>query len=184
MTILVGLALLALVAVLVAVSLYNSLVRLRVSTDEAWASVEAQLKRRHDLVPNLVETVKGYAAHERGTLEKVTEMRSRAVAATTPAQAAQAEGLLTQALRGLYAVAESYPELKANQNFADLQATLAQTEDAIAGTRQAYNAAVRDLNTRIQSVPANLIAGMYDFRPREFFEIADASERAVPPVRF
>ena len=177
------LGLLALLA-LIAVSLYNSLVSLRVRSDEAWSGIATQLKRRHDLIPNLVETVKGYAAHERGVFERVTEMRSRAMSATTPAQAAQAEGLLGQALRGLYAVAENYPELKANQNFLSLQQSLAETENAIAGSRQAYNGVVRDLNTRIQTVPSSVIAGMFDFRPREFFEIEDAGDRAVPQVRF
>jgi len=169
---------------LVVVGLYNGLVRARVRVDEAWSGIETQLKRRHDLVPNLVETVKGYAAHEKGVLEKVTEMRSRAMAASTPAQAAQAEGLLTQALRGLYAVAENYPDLKANQSFLSLQQTLADTEGAVAGSRQGYNAAVRDLNTRIESVPTNILAGMFGFTRREFFEIADPAERAVPQVRF
>ena len=172
------------VVVLVAVGLYNSLVRLRVRVDQAWSDIETQLKRRHDLVPNLVETVKGYAGHERGTLEKVTEMRSRAMTASGPAQAAQAEGLLSQALRGLYAVAEGYPDLKANQSFLSLQQSLSQTEDAIAGSRGSYNAAVRDLNTRIETVPSNVIAGMFGFQPREFFELQDAADRAVPQVRF
>lgn len=128
--------------------------------------------------------MKGYAAHEQGVLEKVTELRSRAMAATTPAQAAQAEGLLTQALRGLYAVAEGYPDLKANQNFLSLQQTLADTEGAIAGARQGYNAAVRDLNTRVESVPTNLLASSFGFTRREFFEIEDPADRAVPQVRF
>jgi len=170
--------------VIVAIGLYNGLVRLRVGADQAWSDVDTQLKRRNDLIPNLVETVKGYAAHERGVFEKVTEARSRAMGATTPAQAAQAEGMLTQALRGLFAVAEAYPELKANQNFIALQQSLAETENAISGSRQRYNAVVRDLNTRIQTVPSNIIAGMFNFQPREFFEIQDAAERAVPQVRF
>jgi len=168
----------------VAVSLYNGLVRRRVRCDQAWSDIDTQLKRRHDLIPNLVETVKGYAAHERGVFEKVTEMRSRAMGAGTPAQAAQAEGLLTQALRGLFAVAEAYPDLKANQNFLALQQSLAETENLVAGSRGVYNAAVRDLNTRVQTVPANLIANMFNFSPREFFELEDAAERAVPQVRF
>ena len=172
------------VLVLVAVGLYNGLVRARVRVDEAWSGIATQLKRRHDLIPNLVETVKGYAAHEKGVLEKVTELRSRAMAAQTPAQAAQAEGLLTQALRGLYAVAEAYPDLKANQNFLSLQQTLADTEGMIAGARQGYNAAVRDLNTRVESVPTNFIANSFGFTRREFFELEDQAERAVPQVRF
>ena len=170
--------------VLIAISLYNSLVRLRVRADQAWSDIDAQLKRRHDLIPNLVETVKGYAAHERGVFQQVTEARSRAMAATTPAQAGQAEGLLSQALGRLFAVAEAYPELKANQNFLSLQQTLAETENAIAGSRQSYNQVVRDLNTRIETVPTNIIAGMFNFRPRDFFEIQEAAERAVPEVRF
>ena len=170
---------------LVAVALYNGLVRSRVRVDEAWSGIATQLKRRHDLIPNLVETVKGYAGHEKGVLEKVTELRSRAMTAGTPAQAAQAEGLLTQALRGLYAVAENYPDLKANQNFLALQQTLADTEGMIAGARQGYNAAVRDLNTRVESVPTNFIANAFGFTRREFFELEDpAAERAVPQVRF
>jgi LemA protein len=172
------------VLVLVGVGLYNGLVRSRVRVDEAWSGIATQLKRRHDLIPNLVETVKGYAGHEKGVLEKVTELRSRAMAAATPGQAAQAEGLLTQALRGLYAVAEGYPDLKANQNFLSLQHTIADTEGAIAGARQGYNAAVRDLNTRIESVPTNLLASTFGFTRREFFEIEDHAERAVPQVRF
>jgi LemA protein len=181
-----GIILLGIVVVLalVGVGLYNGLVRSRVRVDEAWSGISTQLKRRHDLIPNLVETVKGYAAHERGVLEKVTELRSRAMSATTPAQSAQAEGLLTQALRGLYAVAEGYPDLKANQNFLSLQETLADTEGAIAGARQGYNAAVRDLNTRIESVPSNVVAGAFGFTRREFFELEDQAERAVPQVRF
>ncbi len=170
--------------VLIAISLYNSLVRLRVRADQAWSDIDAQLKRRHDLIPNLVETVKGYAAHERGVFQQVTEARSRAMAATTPAQAGQAEGLLGQALGRLFAVAEAYPELKANQNFLSLQQTLAETENAIAGSRQSYNQVVRDLNTRIETMPSNIIAGMFNFRRRDFFEIQEAAERAVPQVRF
>jgi LemA protein len=173
------------VLALIAVALYNGLVRSRVRVDEAWSGIATQLKRRHDLIPNLVETVKGYAGHEKGVLEKVTELRSRAMAAGTPAQSAQAEGLLTQALRGLYAVAENYPDLKANQNFLSLQQTLADTEGMIAGARQGYNAAVRDLNTRVESVPTNFIASAFGFTKRDFFELEDpAAERAVPQVRF
>ena len=183
MTALVVLGIVVVLA-LIGVGLYNSLVRARVRVDEAWSGISTQLKRRHDLIPNLVETVKGYASHEKGVLEKVTELRSRAMSATTPAQVAQSEGLLTQALRGLYAVAESYPDLKANQSFLSLQQTLAETEGMIAGARQGYNGAVRDLNTRIESVPTNFFAGAFGFTRREFFEIEDPAERAVPQVRF
>jgi LemA protein len=170
--------------VLFVVSLYNKLVSLRVRADATWSDIDTQLKRRHDLIPNLVETVKGYAAHERGVFEQVAEARSRAMGATTPAQSAQAEGLLTQALGRLFAVAEAYPELKANQNFLSLQQTLAGTEDAISGSRRAYNEVVRDLNTRIETAPSNIIASMFNFRRRDFFEIQDAAERTVPQVRF
>jgi len=169
---------------LVAVSLYNKLVGLGVRADGAWANIDTQLKRRHDLIPNLVETVKGYAAHEKGVFQQVAEARSRAMAASTPAQSAQAEGILNQALGRLFAVAEAYPELKANQNFLSLQQTLGDTEDAIAGSRQGYNAVVQDLNTRIQTVPSNIIAGMFNFKAREFFEIKDEADRAVPQVKF
>lgn len=169
---------------LVAVGLYNGLVRLRVRSDEAWADIETQLKRRHDLIPNLVETVRGYAAHERGVFERVAEARSRAMGARTPGEAGAAEGMLTQALRGLLAVAEAYPDLKAHGTFLALQQELAATENALSDSRRTYNAAVRDLNTRLQTVPTNLIAGMFGFQPREFFEIEDAAERRVPPVRF
>ena len=169
---------------LIAVTLYNKLVGLKVQAESSWSDIDTQLKRRHDLIPNLVETVKGYAAHEKGVFEKVTEARSRAMAAQTPAQVSQAEGMLTQALRGLYAVAENYPELKANQNFMALQQSLTQTEDAISGSRRTYNSAVQELNTRIQTVPSNIIAGMFGFQVREFFEIKDEAERAVPQVRF
>ena len=170
--------------VLFAIATYNGLVRLRVRSEEAWSGIETQLKRRHDLIPNLVETVKGYAAHERGVFEKVTEARSRAMAATTPAQSSQAEGMLNVALRGLYAVVENYPELKANQTFMSLQQSLSETENAISGSRQSYNGVVRDLNTKIESFPSNMIAGPFGFKPREFFEIQDPAERAVPQVRF
>jgi LemA protein len=170
--------------VLIAVFLYNALVGLRVRADAAWSDIDTQFKRRHDLIPNLVETVKGYAAHERGVFEEVAEARSRAMGAATPGQVAQAEGMLSQALRGLYAVAENYPELKANQSFMALQQSLSETEDMISGSRRTYNGVVQDLNTRIETVPSNIIAGMFSFKRRDFFEIQDATERAVPQVRF
>jgi LemA protein len=174
---------LAALLVLVGIGLYNGLVRRRVRCDEAWADIETQLKRRHDLVPNLVETVKGYAAHERGVLEQVTELRGRAMGAATPAQAAQAESLLSQALGRLVAVAEAYPALRASENYLALQQALAETEGALAGSRGVYNAAVRELNTRIDTVPANLVAGWFDFRAREFCAVAEPAERATPRVR-
>ncbi len=158
--------------------------QLRVRADNSWSDIDVQLKRRHDLIPNLVETVKGYAAHEKGTFENVARSRSAAMSATSAADRAQAEGQLTQALRGLLAVAEAYPDLKANTQFQSLQQSLAELEEALQNSRRYYNAVVRDLNTRIQSVPSNLIAGMFHFQPRQFFEIADAGERAVPSVKF
>jgi LemA protein len=170
---------------LAVVALYNSLVRLNVQTDNAWADIDVQLKRRHDLIPNVVETVKGYAGHERQTLEAVINARNRAVSVKEagPAERGQAEGALTTALRGLFALAESYPQLRAAENFAQLQATLGQIEEAVQNARRYYNAVVRDLNTRVQQFPSNLVAGMFGFRNREFFEIPDA-EREVPRVAF
>lgn len=165
------------------VGMYNQLVQLRVRTDSAWSDIDVQLKRRHDLIPNLVETVKGYAAHEKGTFENVAKFRSMAMQATTPADKAQAENQLTGALKSLFAVAESYPELKANEEFMQLQAALSQTEDSIQNSRRYYNAVVRDLNTRIQSFPTNILAGMFGFQQRQFFETA-ATDREPVAVKF
>ncbi len=169
---------------LIVVGMYNGLVQLRVRADNAWSDIDVQLKRRHDLIPNLVETVKGYAAHEKGTFENVARYRSAAMAATSAPDRAQAEGQLTQALRGLLAVAESYPDLKANAQFQSLQNSLSEIEDALQNARRYYNAVVRDFNTKIQSFPSNIIAGMFNFQQRQFFEIADAADRAVPNVQF
>jgi LemA protein len=175
----------AAVAVLVlgTVVLYNSLVRLREQADAAWADVDVQLKRRYDLIPNLVETVKGYAGHEKGTLEAVIQARSRAMAAPGPAARSQAEGELAGALRQLFALSESYPELRAAENFRHLQSTLSDLEDAIQNARRYYNAVVRDYNTKIGQVPSNVVARTFGFKERELFELPDA-ERAVPQVRF
>jgi LemA protein len=167
-----------------AILLYNGLVQKRNRVDNAWAQVEVQLKRRHDLVPNLVETVKGYAAHERGTFDSVTQARAAATSAQGPAQAGAAEGILGQALGRLFAVAEAYPELKANQNFLDLQGQLRDTEDKIAISRQVYNDTVLTFNNSIQVFPAVLLAGALGFSKREFFEIEDAAERDAPQVSF
>jgi LemA protein len=175
---------LILLAVLLAVFLiYNSLVQLKVRAEAAWSDIDVQLKRRYDLVPNLVESVKGYAAHERGTLEAVIDARSRAMSAQGPAAKGEAEGMLTGALKSLFALAESYPQLRATENFTHLQHSLASIEDAIQHARRYYNAVVRDLNTRIQQFPSNLVALTFGFRQREFFEIGD-SERSVPRVSF
>jgi LemA protein len=167
-----------------AVLLYNGLVQKRNRVDNAWAQVEVQLKRRHDLVPNLVETVKGYAAHERGTFDSVTQARAAATSAQGPAATGAAEGILSQALGRLFAVAEAYPELKANQNFLDLQGQLRDTEDKIAISRQVYNDTVLTFNNAIQVFPAVLLAGALGFSKREFFEIDDAAEREAPQVSF
>jgi LemA protein len=165
------------------VSAYNGLVQLRVRTEAAWADIDVQLKRRHDLIPNLVETVKGYAAHERTTFERVTEARTRALTASGPAARGQAEGMLTEALRGLFALAENYPQLRAVQNFTQLQTQISEIEDQIQLARRYYNAVVRDLNTRVAQFPSNLVAGLFNFRPREFFE-AGGAERESPQVYF
>ena len=159
--------------------MYNSLVQLRVRCDSSWSDIDVQLKRRHDLIPNLVETVKGYAAHEKGTLENVAKFRSMAMQATTPADKAAAENQLTGALKSLFAVAESYPDLKANQEFMQLQGSLSQVEDTIQNARRYYNAVVRDLNTKIQSFPTNILAGMFGFQVRQFFEVAEADREPV-----
>ena len=179
------LVLLVVAAVIVAIIvLYNGLVRLRVQADNAWADIDVQLKRRHDLVPNLVETVKGYAGHERGTLEAVVQARNQAVSATGPAAKAQAEGELTRALRQVFALAEAYPQLRAAESFAQLQASLGQIEDAIQNARRYYNAVVRDLNTRVAQFPSNFVASAFGFAPREFFELTSEGERQPPQVRF
>jgi LemA protein len=180
--------LILLVAAIIAVAvigIYNALVRLRVQADNAWADIDVQLKRRTDLVPNVVETVKGYAGHERQTLEAVIAARNQAVSAQNagPAERGAAEGALTSALRGLFALAESYPQLRAAENFSQLQATLAQLEDALQSARRYYNAVVRDLNTKVQQFPSNLVASLFGFGNREFFEIPDA-DREVPKVSF
>jgi LemA protein len=180
-----GCCLALVVVVVLAVTQYNRLVRLRNQVDASWAQIDVQLKRRHDLIPNLVETVKGYAAHERSTLEAVTQARNAAVAATGsgPAGRAEAENALTQSLGRLFALAEAYPNLKANENFAALQRELAATEDRIAYARQFYNTAVQTYNTAIQTIPGNLIAGPTGFKAREFFQAPDG-ERGPVQVRF
>jgi LemA protein len=170
-------------AVIAFVVSYNGLVQLRNRIDNAWSQIEVQLQRRHDLIPNLVETVKGYAAHERQTLEAVVQARNNAVQAQGPAEQAQAENVLTGALRQLFAVAEAYPDLKANQNFLNLQEELTSSEDRVAYARQFYNDSVLKYNNKRQSLPSNLIAGMFNFQPREYFEGEDAA-REVPRVQF
>src|SRR5499425_2424515 len=170
--------------VLFGIGMYNSLVRLKVQCDNAWADIDVQLKRRYDLIPNLVETVKGYAAHEKGTLEAVINARNRAMSATGPVEKAQAENQLTGALKSLFALSEAYPQLRAIESFTSLQNTLSQIEDTVQNARRYYNAVVRDLNTKIQQFPTNIFAGMLGFKPREFFEVASTTEREAPKVSF
>jgi LemA protein len=171
------------VAVFLLIGMYNSLVQLRVRTDSAWSDIDVQLKRRHDLIPNLVETVKGYAAHEKGTFENIAKFRSQAMQASSPGDKAVAENQLTGALKSLFAVAENYPELKASEEFTQLQGSLSQTEDTIQNSRRYYNAVVRDLNTKIQTFPTNILSGMFGFQPRQFFEV-DAADREPVAVKF
>jgi LemA protein len=166
------------------VGLYNSLVRLNVQCDNAWADIDVQLKRRYDLVPNLVESVKGYATHEKGTLEAVINARNRAMSATGPADKAQAENVLSGALKSLFALAEAYPQLRAVESFTSLQSSLSEIEDTVQNARRYYNAVVRDLNIKIQQFPTNMVAGMLGFRTREFFELTAPAEREAPKVSF
>ena len=181
--VIVILVVLVLVALLL-VALFNRLVRARNRVDNAWGQVEVQLKRRWDLIPNLVETVKGYAAHERGTFEAVTQARAAAQNARGPAEAAQAEGILSQALGRLFAVAEAYPQLRATENFQQLQAALNETEDKVAVSRQVYNDTVLTYNNAIQTFPGAVFAGPFGFTVREFFEVEDAAQRDAPRVDF
>jgi LemA protein len=173
-----------LIVFLLVVALYNRLVRYRNRVDNSWAQIEVQLKRRWDLIPNLVETVKGYAAHERGVFEEVTAARTRAQQAQTPAESAQAEGILDQALGRLFAVAEAYPDLKASQNFQELQAQLAETENKVAISRQVYNDSVLTYNNTVQTFPGVVLAGPFGFSIREFFEVEEEAEREPPKVDF
>ncbi|MGZ4757693.1 MAG: LemA family protein [Acidimicrobiales bacterium] len=178
--VLLALALLIGLAVLVG---YNRFVRQRTLIDNSWSNVDTELQRRYDLIPNLVETVKGYAAHERSTLESVTAARDQAVASTgSPEQQAATENALVGSLRTLFAVSEAYPDLKADASFADLQRQLTATEDRIQAARRFYNNNVRDYNTRVQTVPSNLIARLAGFEPREFFQIDAAVEQSAPQV--
>ncbi|TRZ87167.1 MAG: LemA family protein [Streptomycetaceae bacterium] len=166
------------------VTLYNRLVRLNVSVDEAFAQIEVQLKRRSDLIPNLVETVKGYAAHESATFEKVINARAKATTATTVADVAAADGMVTQALRGLLAVAEAYPDLKASTNFLALQEELSTTENKVSFARQFYNDNVRNLNTAVKTIPTSLFAGIAKVSARVFYEVEDPQSRQAPTVKF
>ncbi|MDD2904397.1 MAG: LemA family protein [Syntrophales bacterium] len=179
--ILLALVVMALVA---AISIYNRLVRNRQMVQEGWSGIDVQLKRRADLIPNLIEAVKGYMGHEKGVLEKVTELRAQSLQAASVGDKAKAEGALGAALANLFAVAENYPDLKASQNFIQLQQSLADIEEQIQLSRRYYNGAVRNLNILVASFPSNIIANMFQFAPAEYFEIEDAADRAVPKVAF
>lgn len=164
--------------------LFNSLIGLKNRADNAWADIDVQLKRRYDLIPNLVEVVKGYAAHERGTLENVTAARGAAMSAVTPAAKAEAEPNLLVGLRSIFAIAEAYPDLKANEEFLKLQDTLTDIENYLQGARRYYNAVVRDLNTKLQVFPNNLVAPLFAVRPREYFALASEQEAQTVDVSF
>lgn len=166
------------------IALYNNLVKLRQRVQNAWAQVDVQLKRRYDLIPNLVNTVKGYATHEQGTFEKITQARAAAISANGVADKAQAENVLTESLKSLFAVAEAYPELKANTNFLQLQTELSETESKIAYARQFYNDIVQRFNTAIQVFPANIFAGMMGFKLADYFAIEEADQKNPPKVEF
>jgi LemA protein len=175
---------LILIAVIYTIATFNNLIRLQNRADEGFSDIDVQLKRRHDLIPNLVETVKGYATHEREVLENVTAARNTAVAATGPGAQAQAENQLTGALRQLFAVAENYPDLKASQNFLELQNELTDTEDKIQAARRFYNMTVRDLNIKVETFPSRVIASMRNIGKRDFFELDEPADRDVPAVSF
>lgn len=177
---------LALIFILVAwfIGIYNALVRLRNQVKNSWSQIDVQLKRRHDLIPNLIETVKGYMKHERETLESITSYRAQAMNASSVGEKAKAEGLLGGALGQLNIAVEAYPDLKANQNFLSLQEELTSTENKISYARQSYNDQVMFFNNKIQMFPSNIVAGMFSFREEEFFELEDPAEKAVPKVEF
>jgi LemA protein len=180
----VGIAVLVLLLVVLVVTLYNRLVRLRNRAENAWAQVDVQLRRRYDLIPNLVETVKGYASHERQTFEEVTKARTAAQQARTVPEQAEAENMLTQAIGRLFAVAEQYPELRATENFQQLQGQLEETEGKIAVSRQVYNDAVLTYDTALETVPTNIVGGVFNFAPRAYFEIEEPAAREAPRVQF
>jgi LemA protein len=181
---LIGLIVVVVGLVLYLMTAYNGLVRLKVQCDNAWSDIDVQLKRRYDLIPNIVETVKGYAAHEKGTLEAVVSARNQAMTAQGPAAKGEAEGMLTGALRQVFALAEAYPQLRAVESFTQLQNTLNEIEDTLQNARRYYNAVVRDFNTMIEQFPSNIVAGMGHFKEREFFQVSAPAEREVPKVSF
>lgn len=183
----IGLIILVVIAALIILTViyYNKFIKLRTQSGEAWSDIDVQLKRRYDLIPNLIETVKGYAEHESKTFEKVTEMRNIAMNAGTPAESAEAENMLSGALKSLFAVSENYPDLKANENFVELQKELTDTENKIQASRRFYNTTVRDLNVAVDSFPSNIVANAFHFTKREFFDLDEApEERENPKVDF
>lgn len=176
-------AIVILAIIISVIAMYNRFIRLTNLCDTAWSDIDVQLKQRYNLIPNLVNTVKGYASHEKEVFENVTKARSQAIEAGSPEKQSEAEDFLTSSLRKLFAVAENYPELKANENFLQLQETLSEIEDKIQNARRYYNAVVRDYNIKVESFPSNIIANIFNFSKREFFEI-EAGERSVPEVEF
>lgn len=182
MTILIMIAIIAVVALFV-IGAYNGLVRARMQTQEAWSQIDVQLKRRNDLLPNLIETVKGYGKYEQSTLEKVTELRAQVASAASPTEAMAASDALTRQVSGIFAVAENYPDLKANTNYLQLQEELSNTENKIAYSRQLYNSVTGNYNVKLETFPSNLIAGMFGFKKADFLSIPE-DERAVPKVDF
>jgi len=180
-----GIVLIIIVVIVAVIAVfYNRLVRLRMRSKEAWSDIDVQLKRRYDLIPNLIETVKGYAAHEKEVFQKVTDARAKAMGATSVDEKAKAENALSQTLKSLFAVSENYPDLKASQNFLALQTELADTEDKIQAARRFYNANVRDLNIAIESFPSNIFALVFSFKRMDLFEIEEAAQRQAPKVQF
>jgi len=188
MTTILWVVLIVIAALVIAIiGLYNGLIRLKNRVDEAWSDIDVQLKRRYDLIPNLVETVKGYAGHERETLEKVTKARTEAMAAQQTGDAkkqAEAENMLSSTLKSIFALSENYPDLKANANFLELQRELSDTENKIQASRRFYNGNVRDFNTKLQVFPTNIIGNMLGFKDREYFEITEEKEREAVKVKF
>jgi len=184
MTVLIIAVIVLAMLIIFLVGMYNSLIRLRNQVDNAWSQIDVQLKRRHDLIPNLVETAKGYMQHERGTFEAITQARSRAIGAKTVSEASKAEGTLGEALSKFMLVVENYPDLKANQNFLAVQEELTSTENKISFARQSYNDQVLFFNNKIQMFPSNIVANMFNFGKRDFFELEAAAEREVPKVNF
>ena len=184
MTTLIIVAVVLVLLILFVIGIYNALIRLRNQVDNAWSQIDVQLKRRHDLIPNLVETAKGYMKHERGTFEAITNARSQAMGAKTVAEAGKAEGALGEALSKFMLVVENYPDLKANQNFLSVQEELTGTENKISFSRQSYNDQVLFFNNKIQMFPSNIIANTFNFTKRDFFEIETPAEREVPKVSF